>query len=81
MNPGESDTKTSADGPELTNVLSKKYEKRFLNSFPDPLGLNALALTDELGNGGFYSKTYSAPYEANNIYNGPTLPVMLDKKR
>ena len=82
MTSKENGTLSPSDGPELSNELyNSKYQRRHLASFPDPIGLSTLSLTDELGNGGFHSKMHSAPYEANPIYNGPMLPVILSKNR
>ena len=66
---------------DIDKVFTDKYERRFLASYPDPVGTDTLTLVDELGNGGFHSKLYSAPIESYHIYSGPTLPVSLFRNR
>ena len=73
---------TPDEHPDICNIsVNKRYQTRHLASFPDPLDLNTLTLIDELGNGGFHSKLYNAPFESNHVYGGPTLPVIFPKKR
>ena len=58
----------------------ERYQKHMLISIPDPLEPCTLTLIDEFGNGGLQSKLYPPPIEANCVYRGPLLPLILSNR-
>ena len=65
----------------ITSVWAHdRYQKHMLISIPEPLDPCTRTLIDEFGNGGLQSKLYPPPIEANCVYRGPLLPLVLSNR-
>ena len=71
-------SQSQSNNEVITSVWAReRYQKHMLISIPEPLDPCTRTLIDEFGNGGLQSKLYSPPIEANSVYRGPLLPLVL----